>query len=138
MPGGRGGAGRAGQGVPGRDWRPRRNLLPSICRVSRTARQEHWENIAEHCACRDLLRRGMHLHLRGWACMRLSLCHRRTALLIDPAHHCLRASPGCRQRGLRVIGETVASALAGDESALWDPDFDRAAQFVMSPPIRSK
>ncbi|KAL4420181.1 hypothetical protein ABPG77_008317 [Micractinium sp. CCAP 211/92] len=43
-----------------------------------------------------------------------------------------------RQRGLRVIGETVASALARDESALWDPDFDRAAQFVMSPPIRSK
>lgn len=47
-------------------------------------------------------------------------------------------TPRCRQRGLRVVGETVASALARDESALWDPDFDRAAQFVMSPPIRSK
>lgn len=44
----------------------------------------------------------------------------------------------CRQRGLRVVGETVASAISRDESALWDPDFDRAAQFVMSPPIRSK
>lgn len=43
-----------------------------------------------------------------------------------------------RQRGARVVGETVASAISCDERAMWDPDFDRAAQFVMSPPIRSK
>lgn len=44
----------------------------------------------------------------------------------------------CRQRGARVIGETVASAIAVDESRLWDPDFGIAAQYVMSPPIRGK
>jgi dihydroorotase-like cyclic amidohydrolase len=44
----------------------------------------------------------------------------------------------CRQRGLRVVGETVASALALDEGRLWDPDWDVAARYVMSPPIRSR
>lgn len=42
-----------------------------------------------------------------------------------------------RQRGQAVIGEAVASGLALDESAMWHPDFDTAAKFVMSPPIRS-
>ena len=42
-----------------------------------------------------------------------------------------------RARGARVIGETVASALALDESVLWHPNFTLAAQYVMSPPIRS-
>ncbi|KAI7845659.1 hypothetical protein COHA_000773 [Chlorella ohadii] len=43
-----------------------------------------------------------------------------------------------RQRGQRVIGETVASAVSMDESRMWHPDFNVAAQYVMSPPIRSK
>lgn len=43
-----------------------------------------------------------------------------------------------RKRGQRVIGEPVASGLAFNESRLWDPDFKIAAQYVMSPPIRSE
>lgn len=43
-----------------------------------------------------------------------------------------------RQRGERVIGEPVASGLALNESWLWHPDFDVAARYVMSPPIRSE
>lgn len=42
-----------------------------------------------------------------------------------------------KMRGARVIGETVASALALDESVLWNSNFTMAAQYVMSPPIRS-
>ncbi|KAI5075203.1 hypothetical protein GOP47_0009279 [Adiantum capillus-veneris] len=41
-----------------------------------------------------------------------------------------------RQSGQRVIGEPVVSGLALDDSVLWDPDFDVAAKYVMSPPIR--
>lgn len=40
-------------------------------------------------------------------------------------------------RGARVIGETVTAAIALDESLLWHPNFTVAAQYVMSPPIRS-
>lgn len=36
-----------------------------------------------------------------------------------------------------MVGETVASAIAHDDAQLWHPDFDRAASFVMSPPIRT-
>mmetsp|Transcript_31261 Transcript_31261/g.88645 ORF Transcript_31261/g.88645 Transcript_31261/m.88645 type:complete len:153 (-) Transcript_31261:807-1265(-) len=42
-----------------------------------------------------------------------------------------------RLMGQRVIGEPVVSGLAIDESKMWDPDFKIAAQYVMSPPIRS-
>jgi len=42
-----------------------------------------------------------------------------------------------RARGQRVIGEPVVSGLALDESRLWDANFTVAAQYVMSPPIRS-
>lgn len=42
-----------------------------------------------------------------------------------------------RQRGERVIGEPVTSGLSLDESAMWHPNFDVAASYVMSPPIRS-
>ena len=42
-----------------------------------------------------------------------------------------------RARGARVIGETVTSAIALDESRMWDANFTVAAQYVMSPPIRS-
>eukprot|EP00239_Pterosperma_sp_CCMP1384_P005804 CAMPEP_0197857388 /NCGR_PEP_ID=MMETSP1438-20131217/30378_1 /TAXON_ID=1461541 /ORGANISM="Pterosperma sp., Strain CCMP1384" /LENGTH=519 /DNA_ID=CAMNT_0043473199 /DNA_START=113 /DNA_END=1672 /DNA_ORIENTATION=+ len=42
-----------------------------------------------------------------------------------------------RERGMNVIGETVASAITQEESKVWDPDFKIAAQYVMSPPIRS-
>lgn len=43
-----------------------------------------------------------------------------------------------RARGARIVGETVAAAIALEESALWHPNFTVAAQFVMSPPIRSR
>ena len=52
----------------------------------------------------------------------------------DAAEEVVRA----RSRGARIIGETVASALALDESRMWDKNFTVAAQYVMSPPIRSK
>uniref|UniRef100_A0A803P3T6 dihydropyrimidinase n=1 Tax=Cannabis sativa TaxID=3483 RepID=A0A803P3T6_CANSA len=42
-----------------------------------------------------------------------------------------------RKSGLRVIGETVVSALVLDDSWLWHPDFSIAAKYVMSPPIRA-
>ncbi len=42
-----------------------------------------------------------------------------------------------RLAGQRVIGEPVASGLALNESWMWHPDFDVAARYVMSPPIRS-
>jgi dihydropyrimidinase len=42
-----------------------------------------------------------------------------------------------RQEGQPVIGEAVTAGLALDESLLWHPEFKVAAQFVMSPPIRS-
>lgn len=41
-----------------------------------------------------------------------------------------------RKEGQRVIGEPVASGLALNESWMWHPDFDVAARYVMSPPIR--
>lgn len=41
-----------------------------------------------------------------------------------------------RQSGQRVIGEPVVSGLALDDSKLWDQDFEVAAKYVMSPPIR--
>ncbi|CAI7880249.1 unnamed protein product [Closterium sp. NIES-54] len=42
-----------------------------------------------------------------------------------------------RRRGQRVVGEPVVSGIALNDSHLWSPDFKHAAQFVMSPPIRS-
>ncbi|KAK6119816.1 hypothetical protein DH2020_046441 [Rehmannia glutinosa] len=42
-----------------------------------------------------------------------------------------------RKSGQKVIGEPVVSGLVLDDSALWDPDFQTAAKFVMSPPIRA-
>ena len=43
-----------------------------------------------------------------------------------------------RRAGQRVIGETLISGLALNESWIWHPDFDVAARYVMSPPIRSE
>ncbi|XP_027331029.1 dihydropyrimidinase [Abrus precatorius] len=43
-----------------------------------------------------------------------------------------------RKSGQRVIGEPVVSGLALDESWLWHPDFETAAKYVMSPPIRKQ
>ncbi|GAX85193.1 hypothetical protein CEUSTIGMA_g12611.t1 [Chlamydomonas eustigma] len=42
-----------------------------------------------------------------------------------------------RLRGQRVIGEPVVSGLALNESVMWDPDWEVAARYVMSPPIRA-
>eukprot|EP00850_Spirogloea_muscicola_P012179 SM000078S22038 [mRNA] locus=s78:161994:165564:+ [translate_table: standard] len=41
-----------------------------------------------------------------------------------------------RLAGQRVIGEPVVSGLVLDDSYIWDADFRKAAQYVMSPPIR--
>ncbi|KAK7372738.1 hypothetical protein VNO80_06125 [Phaseolus coccineus] len=43
-----------------------------------------------------------------------------------------------RKSGQKVIGEPIASGLALDESWLWHPDFEIAAKYVMSPPIRKR
>jgi dihydropyrimidinase len=42
-----------------------------------------------------------------------------------------------RFRGSRIIGETVTSAIALNDTVLWNANFTEAAKFVMSPPIRS-
>ncbi|KAH6765359.1 pyrimidine 2 [Perilla frutescens var. hirtella] len=42
-----------------------------------------------------------------------------------------------RKSGQKVIGETVVSALVLNDSVLWDSDFQTAAKYVMSPPIRA-
>eukprot|EP00798_Chlamydomonas_sp_ICE-L_P016372 gene16372-22574_t len=52
---------------------------------------------------------------------------------IDALNEVARA----RQEGQRVVGEPVVSGLALNESWMWHPDFDVAARYVMSPPIRS-
>lgn len=43
-----------------------------------------------------------------------------------------------RQRGAKVVGETLPGFLAIDDSVYRDPDFDIAAGHVMSPPYRPK
>jgi len=43
-----------------------------------------------------------------------------------------------RARGQRVYGEVLAGQLLIDDSVYRDPDFARAAAYVMSPPFRSK
>lgn len=52
---------------------------------------------------------------------------RPACLLLTAAACGLRLQPTyplrCRQRGQRVIGETVASAISMDESRMWHPDF---------------
>jgi dihydropyrimidinase len=42
-----------------------------------------------------------------------------------------------RARGARVVGETVTSAISLEESLMWHRNYTIAAQYVMSPPIRS-
>eukprot|EP01025_Chloroclados_australasicus_P048472 TRINITY_DN5493_c0_g2_i1.p1 TRINITY_DN5493_c0_g2~~TRINITY_DN5493_c0_g2_i1.p1 ORF type:complete len:464 (-),score=58.16 TRINITY_DN5493_c0_g2_i1:163-1554(-) len=41
-------------------------------------------------------------------------------------------------RGERVIGEPIVAGLAINGSNQWHPDFETAARFVMSPPLRSE
>ena len=43
-----------------------------------------------------------------------------------------------RQRGVKVVGETLPGFLAIDDSVYANPDFDVAAGHVMSPPYRPK
>lgn len=43
-----------------------------------------------------------------------------------------------KTRGQRVVGEPVTSGLVLDESMMWHEDFNVAAQYVMSPPIRQR
>ncbi|KAL3683562.1 hypothetical protein R1sor_001584 [Riccia sorocarpa] len=41
-----------------------------------------------------------------------------------------------RAQGIRVVGEPIASGLALNDSVHWHSDFQAAAKYVMSPPIR--
>ncbi len=50
----------------------------------------------------------------------------------------LEAITRARNEGQRVFGEVLAGHLLIDDSVYRDPDFDRAAAHVMSPPFRSK
>lgn len=51
------------------------------------------------------------------------------------AHEAVRRA---RDAGLRVYGEPLAQYLVIDESVYRDPDWEKAAGYVMSPPFRSK
>src|ERR1700687_2746488 len=53
----------------------------------------------------------------------------------EQAHEAIRRA---RQKGMRVYGEPLAQHLVLDESEYAHPDWDHAAQRVMSPPFRSK
>ncbi|MBT8422570.1 MAG: dihydropyrimidinase [Gammaproteobacteria bacterium] len=50
----------------------------------------------------------------------------------------LEAITRARNEGQRVFGEVLAGHLLVDDSVYRDPDFERAAAHVMSPPFRSK
>lgn len=53
----------------------------------------------------------------------------------EQAHEAIRRA---RQKGMRVYGEPLAQHLALDEGEYAHPDWDHAAQRVMSPPFRDK
>ena len=53
--------------------------------------------------------------------------------MVDPWPQVVAA----RRRGQRVIGEAVAAGLSLDESMTWHANFTVAAQYVMSPPLRT-
>lgn len=53
----------------------------------------------------------------------------------EQAHEAIRRA---RQKGMRVYGEPLAQHLILDESEYRNPDWDHAAQRVMSPPFRGK
>ncbi|KAI5659574.1 hypothetical protein M9H77_28367 [Catharanthus roseus] len=70
------------------------------------------------------------IRLAGFVNTPLYVVH---VMSIDAMEEIARA----RKSGQRVVGEPVASGLVLDDSVLWDPDFNIAAKFVMSPPIRA-
>jgi dihydropyrimidinase len=43
-----------------------------------------------------------------------------------------------KQRGWRIVGEPISAGLTLDDSYYNDPDWDKAARYVMSPPLRKK
>ena len=43
-----------------------------------------------------------------------------------------------RARGQRVAGEAITASISVDHSGMWDPDFDTAAKFTLSPPLRPR
>ncbi len=44
-----------------------------------------------------------------------------------------------RARGQRgVVGETIVAAISVDHTGLWHPEFDTAAKFTLSPPLRPR
>ena len=53
----------------------------------------------------------------------------------EQAHEAIRRA---RQKGMRVFGEPLVQHLVLDESEYAHPDWDHAAQRVMSPPFRAK
>ncbi|KAL3533331.1 hypothetical protein ACH5RR_006852, partial [Cinchona calisaya] len=70
------------------------------------------------------------IRLAGFVNTPLYIVH---VMSIDAMEEIARA----RKSGQRVVGEPVVSGLVLDDSSLWDPDFNIAAKFVMSPPIRA-
>lgn len=69
----------------------------------------------------------------GWQCGQCRVC----PVSAGPAAGCPQSTPACafnappcRQRGQRVIGETVASAISMDESRMWDPDFKASGDWL--------
>jgi dihydropyrimidinase len=50
----------------------------------------------------------------------------------------LEAITAARMRGQRVFGEVLSQHLVIDDSVYRDPDWNKAAHYVMSPPFRSK
>ncbi len=43
-----------------------------------------------------------------------------------------------RARGQRVAGEAIAASISVDHSGMWHEDFDTAAKFTLSPPLRPR
>ncbi|CAI9099362.1 OLC1v1036169C1 [Oldenlandia corymbosa var. corymbosa] len=70
------------------------------------------------------------IRLAGFVNTPLYVVH---VMSIDAMEEVARA----RKSGQRVVGEPVVSGLVLDDSGLWDPDFNVAAKYVMSPPIRA-
>jgi dihydropyrimidinase len=43
-----------------------------------------------------------------------------------------------RERGVRMVGEAIVASISVPHDGMWDPDYDTAAKFTLSPPLRSR
>lgn len=43
-----------------------------------------------------------------------------------------------RDRGVRMVGEAIVASISVPHDKMWDPDFNTAATFTLSPPLRSR